>query len=95
MTMMWNLLVFGLIGLVAGGAARLFYPGREPLRILGTMALGMAGSLLGGLLSWVYWPAVEGYFTTGNLLMSVLGALLVLVFWAGVAYVRSRGRPAT
>jgi uncharacterized membrane protein YeaQ/YmgE (transglycosylase-associated protein family) len=92
--MMWNLLVFALIGLVAGGAARLFYPGREPLRILGTMALGMAGSLLGGLLSWVYWPAVEGSFTTGNLLMSVLGALLVLVFWAGVAYARSRGRPA-
>ena len=92
--MWWNLGVFALIGLLAGASARLFYPGRQPMRILATLALGMAGSLLGGLLSRAFWPAVEGQFTSGALLMSALGAVLVLVAWAGVAYARSIGAHA-
>jgi uncharacterized membrane protein YeaQ/YmgE (transglycosylase-associated protein family) len=86
---MWDLVVFALIGLFAGAAARLLYPGRERMRVLGTMLLGMAGALLGGLLSWGAWPAVEGQFSSGALLMSLLGAVLVLVLWPGVAYARS------
>jgi uncharacterized membrane protein YeaQ/YmgE (transglycosylase-associated protein family) len=89
--MLWNLVVFALIGLFVGGAARLFYPGRQPWRILGTLVLGVAGSLLGGLLSWTIWPAVESDIHTGALLISFLGAVLGLVLWAGVAYARSIG----
>jgi uncharacterized membrane protein YeaQ/YmgE (transglycosylase-associated protein family) len=87
--MLWNLVVFAVIGLFAGGAARLFYPGRQPLRILGTLVLGITGALLGGLLSWMIWPAVESDIQYGALLMSFLGAVLGLVLWAGWAYVRS------
>jgi uncharacterized membrane protein YeaQ/YmgE (transglycosylase-associated protein family) len=87
--MLWNLLVFAVIGLFAGAAARLFYPGREPAKILGTMVLGMAGSLLGGLLSWAFWQEVNGQVTSAALLMSVLGAVLGLVAWASVVYARS------
>jgi uncharacterized membrane protein YeaQ/YmgE (transglycosylase-associated protein family) len=86
---MWDLVVFALIGLFAGAAARLLYPGRERMRVLGTMLLGMAGSLLGGLLSWAVWPAVDDQVYVGALLMSLLGAVLVLVLWPGVAYARS------
>jgi uncharacterized membrane protein YeaQ/YmgE (transglycosylase-associated protein family) len=87
---MWNILVFAVIGMLAGTAARMFYPGREPKQILGTLALGIVGALAGGLLSWIYWPAVAGQFQSGNLILSVLGALIAIVFWAGVAYARSR-----
>jgi uncharacterized membrane protein YeaQ/YmgE (transglycosylase-associated protein family) len=87
--MLWNLVVFAVIGLFTGGAARLFYPGRQPLRILGTLVLGITGSLLGGLLSWMFWPVVEGDINYGALLMSYIGAVLVLVVWAGWAYGRS------
>ncbi|HEV3255450.1 MAG TPA: hypothetical protein VG013_01095 [Gemmataceae bacterium] len=87
--MLWNFVVFALIGLLAGGAARLFYPGRQPVKILATMVLGMAGALLGGLLSWAIWPPVQAEFSSGALLMSILGAVLALVLWAGVAYGRS------
>jgi uncharacterized membrane protein YeaQ/YmgE (transglycosylase-associated protein family) len=87
--MLGNLVVFAVIGLLAGAAARLFYPGRQPARILGTLVLGMVGSLLGGLLSWAYWPEVDGQFQAGALLVSILGAVLLLGFWAGVAYARS------
>jgi uncharacterized membrane protein YeaQ/YmgE (transglycosylase-associated protein family) len=86
--MMYNLLVFGLIGLVAGAAARTFYPERQPLRVLGTMALGVAGALGGGLLSWSYWPEVDGQFSSGSLLVSFLGAVLVIAFSASLAYAR-------
>lgn len=92
---MWtNLGVFAFIGLFAGAAARLFYPGRQPLRILGTLVLGVAGGLLGGLASWGVWPEVDGQFQTGALLMSILGAVLVLIAGAGLAYGRRiRGHP--
>lgn len=86
--MRWNLLVFAVIGLLAGAAVRLFYPGRQPLRILGTLALGVVGSVLGGMLSWSLWPEVDGQFSTGALLLSLIGAAFVLIVWAGLAYAR-------
>lgn len=85
---MWNLLVFVVIGLLAGTAARMFYPGRQPLSILGTLVLGMVGALGGGLISWNWWPAVDHQFHSGNLLLSILGAMLVIALWSGWAYVR-------
>jgi uncharacterized membrane protein YeaQ/YmgE (transglycosylase-associated protein family) len=95
--MLWNCVVFALIGVLAGGAARVFYPGREPIKILATMLLGMVGSLLGGLLSWVYWPAVEDHFASGALLLSLLGAMVAIGLWAGVAHARTvparKGKP--
>ena len=87
--MLENLVVFAVIGVLAGAAARVFYPGRQPTRVLATVALGMAGSLLGGLLSWAFWPAVDGQFSSAALLMSALGAVVVIALWAGVAYGRS------
>jgi uncharacterized membrane protein YeaQ/YmgE (transglycosylase-associated protein family) len=87
--MVSNLVVFVLIGLLAGAAARVFYPGRHPMRILGTAVLGMTGSLLGGLIGSACSPAPDGQLYLGTLLGALLGAVLVLVAWAGVAYVRS------
>jgi len=86
--MLWNLAIFVLVGVFAGGAARLFYPGRQPMQVLGTMMIGVAGALLGGLLSWAFWPAVEGQVSSSGLLMSLLGAGLGLAGWASVAYAR-------
>lgn len=85
---MSNLLVFALIGLLAGAATRLLYPGRRLVRIAASIAIGIAGALAAGMISWSYWPLVDGQFQSGNLIMSLLGALLVLMVWAGVQYVR-------
>jgi uncharacterized membrane protein YeaQ/YmgE (transglycosylase-associated protein family) len=91
---MWNLLlVFAVIGLLAGAAARVLYPGRRPSRILGTMAIGMFGALGGGMISWSWWPPVSGEFHSGNLVMSIVGAMMVIVIWAGVVYKRSLTGP--
>ena len=86
---MWNLLVFAVIGLLTGAAARLLYPDRRSTHVLGTMVLGIIGAVVGGVISWSWWPVVDGEFQTGNLILSVLGAMMVIVIWAFVAY---RGR---
>jgi len=66
----------------------LFYPGRQAMKILGTLVLGATGALLGRLLSWSIWPASAGDIHTGALLLSLLGALFALVLWPGVIYAR-------
>jgi uncharacterized membrane protein YeaQ/YmgE (transglycosylase-associated protein family) len=85
---MWNLLVFAVLGLLTGAAARLLYPGRRSTHVLGTMVIGMVGAVVGGMISWIWWAAEDGEFHTGNLTLSVLGAITVIVLWAGVAYQR-------
>jgi len=87
--MSWNLVVFALIGLFAGAAARLFYPNRAPMKSLGTVVLGMTGATLGGMLSWSIWQGVEGNIHFGALLFSLVGAILALLIWPGVTYARS------
>jgi uncharacterized membrane protein YeaQ/YmgE (transglycosylase-associated protein family) len=92
---MWGTLaVFVAIGLLTGAAARLFCRGREPRKVVGSMLLGVVGALLGGLLSWAVWPAVDGQLYFGALLTSLSGAVLLLVAWAGVAYARSVSVPS-
>jgi len=92
---MWNLFVFAVIGLLTGAAARLMYPGRRSTHILGTMLIGMIGAVVGGMISWSFWPAVEGEFHTGNLILSAVGAVIVIALWAGVAYKRRLSGPTS
>lgn len=46
-----ELIMFLLIGLVAGFIARFLVPGRDPMGVLGTLLLGVVGALLGGFLA--------------------------------------------
>ncbi len=69
-----------IIGLIAGALARLIMPGRDAMSILATMVLGIIGSIVGGLVSWAIWGAETegGGFRPAGLLLSILGAILVL-----------------
>jgi uncharacterized membrane protein YeaQ/YmgE (transglycosylase-associated protein family) len=77
-----------VIGLLAGAAARLWYPGREPMQVLVTMLVGMVGAVLAGMISWAGWTATDGQLYPGALLTSLLGAVLALGVWALVSYGR-------
>lgn len=59
-------------GLVVGGLARLALPGPDPMSIPMTIGLGIAGSLVGGLVARIFLG------TGGGLVFAVLGAMLVL-----------------
>src|SRR5258708_14042878 len=44
------IIVLIVIGLIAGAVARLLVPGRDPIGLLGTIALGIVASFVGGFL---------------------------------------------
>jgi uncharacterized membrane protein YeaQ/YmgE (transglycosylase-associated protein family) len=79
-----------IIGLIAGGLARLIIPGKQPMGLLMTMILGLLGSVVGGLIS----TAIFGYsaadpgFHTGGLIMSIIGAVIVLGIYVAYAHRR-------
>jgi uncharacterized membrane protein YeaQ/YmgE (transglycosylase-associated protein family) len=67
-----------VIGLVAGALARLIMPGKDPMGLLATIILGIVGSVLGGLVSTLIWGTGEGGFQPAGLILSLLGAIVVL-----------------
>lgn len=84
---MWHLLVFALIGLVAGALARAFYPGRQPEPFLGTIALTTIGAISAGALTGSS-LSMNSEFPVSNYCFSLIGAVLVVVLWSGWAYAR-------
>ena len=68
-----------IVGLLAGFLARALVPGRQSMGMLATICLGLVGSLLGGWVSSMLWPQpVDGIHMAG-VLMSTLGAIVVLL----------------
>lgn len=72
-----------IIGLIAGALARLIMPGRDAMGIVATIILGIVGSVLGGLVSWAIWGTDEAGrgFQPAGLLLSIIGAIVVLWIW--------------
>lgn len=72
-----------IIGLIAGALARLIMPGRDAMGIVATILLGIVGSIIGGLVSWAIWGAdtANGGFRPAGLILSILGAIIVLWIW--------------
>ncbi|MGH9881107.1 MAG: GlsB/YeaQ/YmgE family stress response membrane protein [Pyrinomonadaceae bacterium] len=70
-----------IIGLVAGGLARLIMPGKDTMGWLATLLLGVAGSIIGGLVSWGIWGVENEGFRPAGLLLSLIGAILLLWVW--------------
>ena len=70
-----------IIGLIAGALARLIMPGRDPMGIIATILLGIVGSIIGGLVSVAIWGSGTNGFQPAGLLLSLLGAIVVLWIW--------------
>ena len=70
--MLFLLIFLVLWGLVVGALARLALPGPDPMGILATIGLGLAGSFVGGLLAGLLWARSAGF------IFSVIGAILLL-----------------
>ncbi|MEA2639810.1 MAG: hypothetical protein QOF51_1204, partial [Chloroflexota bacterium] len=82
-----------VVGLIAGIIANVIYPGRERGGALGAMMLGIVGAVVGGFRFGVLTGAdfVTGINLT-SILVSVVGALVLLFRYHAVAITRSRGR---
>jgi len=63
---------FLVAGLIIGALARLVVPGKQNLGIFATLALGLVGSLIGGL--------IAQFFGTGDIWeLNILGFVLAVV----------------
>jgi uncharacterized membrane protein YeaQ/YmgE (transglycosylase-associated protein family) len=54
------LIVVAISGLLMGGLARLALPGRDPMSLLQTMLVGIAGALVGGIISRILFGGYYG-----------------------------------
>src|SRR6185437_8546726 len=82
LTVMLGFIVMLLVvGLIVGAIARLLMPGRDPVGLLGTIALGVAGSFVGGFLQNLvefHSLSVHSFHSTG-IIGSVIGAWVLLL----------------
>ncbi len=70
-----GIIMWIIIGLVAGGLAKLIMPGRDPGGIIVTILLGIAGSVVGGYLGGILFGTGVG---AAGLIGSIIGALILL-----------------
>jgi uncharacterized membrane protein YeaQ/YmgE (transglycosylase-associated protein family) len=75
-----------ILGLLAGAIAKALHKGHEPDGLLGTLVVGVAGALLGGLIaSAVGIGGISSFFSLGTWLIAIGGALLLLVIYSTLA----------
>ena len=75
-----------VIGLIAGALARFLVPGRDPMGIGATIALGIVGSFLGGFLADVLFRSdtADRGLSPAGLLGSIIGAIIALLIYNAV-----------
>ncbi|MEX0796405.1 MAG: GlsB/YeaQ/YmgE family stress response membrane protein [Acidimicrobiia bacterium] len=75
-----GILIWLLVGLIAGALARFLVPGKDPMGWGGTLILGLIGSLVGGFLGNL---VRDGDFdvTSAGLIGSVIGAVIALLIY--------------
>ena len=82
--MLLYIIGLALTGLIVGGLGRLVVPGPNPMTLVLTMAVGLGGSLLGGLVGVLIFGA------PGGLILAVLCAAAI-VWYIDPARRPSRG----
>ncbi len=90
MHILWMLIV----GLIAGGIAKLIMPGKDPGGFILTIVLGIAGSFVGGFLGRMLGVGrgAQGSLTAG-IIGSIVGALILLAIYRLVMGRRGSGTP--
>ena len=75
-----GIIVFLIVGLIAGFIARALVPGPDPMGWLGTMILGIVGSFVGGTLAALVFNQSLDLNASG-IIGSIIGAIIVLLIW--------------
>jgi uncharacterized membrane protein YeaQ/YmgE (transglycosylase-associated protein family) len=69
-----------LFGLVAGAVGRLFVPGKNASGCISTLAVGLAGALIGGFIGeLIFDQDIEFGWDLGPFLLAVGGAVVLLL----------------
>ncbi len=79
---MFHLLWSLVVGFVVGLIARAVMPGAQHMGLIATTALGIVGSLVGGVIGHVVSRPKEGArFHPAGFVLSLIGAVIVLFLW--------------
>lgn len=71
-----------VLGLLAGGIAKLLMPGKDPGGCVITMVIGIVGALIGGFLSTLLgFGGLSGELDWRSLVIAVLGSVVLLFLW--------------
>ncbi len=77
---MLRLIWYIVVGFLAGCVAKALL--HTHLSIMWTIILGIVGSIIGGAVTHLFYPpSAGGRFHPGGLIVSILGAILVLFLW--------------
>jgi uncharacterized membrane protein YeaQ/YmgE (transglycosylase-associated protein family) len=91
LSLLWLLVV----GLLAGLLARALVPGKDSMSLVGTLLVGVSGSVVGGfLLGLLFGGFRDRGFGPAGLVGSVLGAVVVLMIYQRMVARRSVGPTA-
>jgi uncharacterized membrane protein YeaQ/YmgE (transglycosylase-associated protein family) len=74
-----HLLWMIVIGLIVGALAKLIMPGRDPGGVIVTILLGIAGSVVAGLIG-----RAVGWYSAGQpagFIASIIGAIIILAIY--------------
>ncbi|MFJ9028329.1 GlsB/YeaQ/YmgE family stress response membrane protein [Streptomyces sp. NPDC102274] len=82
-----------ILGLLAGAAAKILLPGRDPGGLVGTTLIGIAGAFIGGWISarWLDHPISKEFYDGATWISAIGGALVLLVLYR-VIFGHSRAR---
>ena len=86
-----GILGFLILGLIAGAIAKAILPGRQGGGWIITLVLGVVGAILGGWIgSLIFGGGLGDFFDLRTWLLSILGAVIVLLIYGAVAGRRTR-----
>jgi uncharacterized membrane protein YeaQ/YmgE (transglycosylase-associated protein family) len=71
-----------IVGLIVGAIAHFFVPSSGHLGFIGTVFVGIVGSVVGGLIARIFSRPKDGaFFHPAGFFLSVIGAIIVLVLY--------------
>lgn len=81
-----GILEYIVVGLIVGALARLLMPGKDPIGVIATIAIGVIGAVVGGYL----WRAVLGDGGGVEWIGSILVAMALLFVYRQMTYGQQR-----
>ena len=77
-----SIVVWIVIGLIAGILAKWVMPGPDPGGVVVTALIGIVGAFIGGwVLQWLNLGGSTGTFSIGSILTATLGAIILLAIY--------------
>ncbi|MEM7383366.1 MAG: GlsB/YeaQ/YmgE family stress response membrane protein [Verrucomicrobiota bacterium] len=78
-----DIIVWIVLGLIAGALGKLIMPGKDPGGWIVTILLGIAGAFVGGFVGRLvpFLPSTEGGLSFSSIITATIGAVILLLLY--------------